>query len=100
MINVLRAEQDFVGQRFTLAAANKVLVVSEPLNDSAPFIPGKHLIVTPLDRMADTVCEMLRDEQRRSRLADQAHDFVTRELTIGNMMGALLNEVARVRQTT
>lgn len=99
MINVLRAEQDFVGQRFTLAAANKVLVVSEPLNDSAPFIAGKHLIVAPLEQMADTVCEVLHDEERRSRLADQAHDFVTRELTVGNMMGALLNEAARVRQT-
>jgi hypothetical protein len=98
VINVLRAEQDFVGQRFLLAAANKALVVSEPLNDSAPFVPGKHLVVSDLERLADTVCEYLRDETRRSMLTDQAYEFVTRELTVSNMMGALLNEVSRVRQ--
>ena len=98
VINVLRAEHDFVGQRFLLAAANKALVVSEPLNDSAPFIPGRHLIVSDLERLADTVCECLRDEARRSMLADQAYDFVTHELTVSKMIATMLDQVRRVRK--
>ncbi|MEO6063501.1 MAG: glycosyltransferase [Thermoflexales bacterium] len=97
IINVLRAEQDFVGQRFLLAAANNALIVSEPLNDAEPFVPGRHIVVAALEQLADTVTDLLGDEPRRAALAHAAHTFVTRELTVGRMIGAILAESKRVR---
>jgi hypothetical protein len=95
LLNILRAPQDFVGQRFLLGAANKALVVSEPAEDTAPFVPGRHLVVAPVERLAETVVAYLRDEPARQRLADEAHRFATAELSVERMVGRVLDEVGR-----
>ncbi len=93
LLNVLREPQDFVGQRFLLAAANKALVVSEPFNDSEPFIPGEHLAVAPPAELAETVAGYLADEAARAQLAERAHRFVTQELTVVQMAGRILHQL-------
>jgi spore maturation protein CgeB len=89
---VLRAPQDFVGQRFLLAAANKTVVISEPVNDSLPFVPGKHMVVTQFDDLADKVAYYLKHEQERQALAENAYQFVSEELTSTNMVGRILTK--------
>ena len=96
MLNILRAPQDFVGQRFLLGAANKTLVVSEPMKDSQPFEAGRHLVITPIDEFAETVAYYLSHEAERRTLVDEAYRFVTQELTITQMTGRIL-EHARER---
>ena len=86
-----------MGQRFLLAAANKALTVSETLNDSEPFVPGRYIVVAPLERLVDTVSELLRDEPRRAAMAEDAHAFVMRELTVARMIGAILDESRQAR---
>ena len=93
LLNVLRAPQDFVGQRFMLGAANKALVVSEPVLDADPFVPGKHLVVTPLERMAEMVLYYLDHEAERRSIVEEAHQFVRNELTISRMVGRILEGV-------
>ncbi|MGB8646885.1 MAG: glycosyltransferase [Anaerolineae bacterium] len=90
MINILRASQDFVGQRFLLAAANRVLVVSEPIADHAPFVPGRHIIITPLSEMAATIEHYLRHPAERERIVQEAYRFATTELTMVHETGILL----------
>ncbi|MBI5877156.1 MAG: glycosyltransferase family 1 protein [Chloroflexi bacterium] len=90
VLNVLRAPQDFVGQRFVLAAANGALTVSEPLRDREPFVDGKHIVVAPLDRLVDTVLYYLAHEDERACIAGEAHRFVTQELTVENSCGSIL----------
>lgn len=99
LLNVLRAPQDFVGQRFLLAAANKTLVISEPVNDSLPFVPGEHMIVTAFDDLAEKVHYYLTHEDERQALADRAHQFVSEELTAVNMVGRILEQVRQVQAT-
>jgi len=95
MLNILRAPQDFVGQRFLLAAANKALIVSEPLNDLQPFEPGRHLVVAPIARIAETVAHYLSQEAERRRLVDQAYHLITHDLTIAQMTGRILAQARR-----
>ncbi len=97
LVNVLRAPQDFVGQRFMLAAANKALVISEPLNDHSPFIPGQHLVMAPLDEIPEVARFYLANENKRQEIVDRAYRFVTEELTIANMVGRILAQARLVQ---
>lgn len=98
LLNVMRAPQDFVGQRFMLGAANKALNISESLNDHAPFIPGKYLIMAPLDQLADTIHFYLSHEAERRALAEATYAFVTGELSINRMVGRVLDRAREVKQ--
>lgn len=86
LLNILRAPQDFVGQRFLLAGANKTLIVSEPLQDSEPFQNGQHLVAAPIDELADRIAHYLHHEHERARLVENAYHLVTCELTTKNMV--------------
>jgi glycosyltransferase involved in cell wall biosynthesis len=97
LLNVLRAPQDFVGQRFLLASANKCLVISEPLLDHEPFVPGQHLVMAPLEKIPDTVQYYLANENKRREIADRAYQFVTSELTTANSVGRILAKARQVR---
>lgn len=92
LLNILRAPQDFVGQRFLLAGANKILVVSEPLQDSAPFQNGEHIVAAPLGELADKVAFYLAHEDERIRLTENAYHLATRELTTKKMVARILQE--------
>jgi hypothetical protein len=71
------------------------MVVTEPMLDSWPYIAGEHIAVTPLSNMVDTIIHYLENEQERSRLAAQAHAFVTQDLHIQTQIGIIL---ARARE--
>jgi glycosyltransferase involved in cell wall biosynthesis len=97
MINILRAPQDYVGQRFILGTANKSLVVSEPYCDGEAFQPGKHLVVSPINRMVDTILEYLSNPELRKPIVDRAYAFVQQEFLIQNSVSRLLEKAARVK---
>jgi spore maturation protein CgeB len=97
LLNVLRAPQDFVGQRFLLGSANKALVISEPVRDSSPFVPGQHIVVASLDRLADEIEFYLSNESRREEIADRAYRFVCEELAITKMVGLILAQARASR---
>jgi len=91
MLNILRAPHDFVGQRLMLGAANQALVVSEPMLDIAPFVDGKHLVISPLATLAETIEYYLAHDSERSAIAMEAYRFVRTHLTIEQMIGKLLS---------
>ena len=96
LLNVLRAPQDFVGQRLLLGSANKTLVISEPINDSLPFIPGQHMVVASLDELAEKVHFYLSNENKRQEIVDRAYRFVFEELTTTKMVGRILAQARQV----
>jgi hypothetical protein len=97
LINILRAPQDHVGQRLLLAAANKTLIISEPIPDTEPFEPGKHLVVTSLEKMPETVAYYLAHEPERAKITDAAYMLATRDITTANMVGRILDRANRLR---
>jgi hypothetical protein len=77
LLNILRGSQDAVFHRFLLGAANKALVVTEPVNEYGPFVPGEHLLVSPVGRMAETIERIVRDDEARNRYVEAAYHLVT-----------------------
>lgn len=97
LLNVLRAPQDYVGQRFLLGAANKALVISEPIPGEEPFRPGEHLVTCSLETMADTIGIYLANQQKRQQIVDAAYRFVTQELTIEKSVRRILDKARQCR---
>lgn len=93
LLNILRSPQDFVGQRYLLGAANKCLVVSEPVQECSPFVPGHHLVIATYERLADTIVHYLSHTNERLAITEQAYSFVTQELTIESQVGAILDRL-------
>lgn len=100
IVNLLKMPHDSVGHRFLLAAANKVLLVSEPLQDCEQFESGRHYISARPAQLAEKIQYFCRHEEERARLVDRAHRFVTEERTIERMVGKILmycRDVAEAR---
>jgi hypothetical protein len=98
LLNILRAPQDFVGQRFLLGAANKTLVISETVRDNRPVIPGEHFISVPWPQIPDKVQFYLSNENERKRIVDQAYQLIDQgELTIKRSVSLILQRARQAR---
>ena len=93
LLNILRSPQDFVGQRYLLGAANKCMIISEPVQECSPFVQGRHLVIAPHAQLADTIVHYLTHPNERLAITEQAYSFVTQELTIENQVGAILDRL-------
>lgn len=90
LLNVLRAPQDFVGQRLLLGAANGALVVSEPMTDASPFVPGRHFVSGSLSELADLAEHYARDATARQPITDEARRFVHDEMSAAATLARVL----------
>lgn len=98
VVNLLRAKWDDNSMRYVLAAPNRALIVTEPTLPHTPFSPGVHLIETPIEQIADTICYYLSHEEERQRIVDQAYQLVTTDLTMAKAVSQTLERVALIRQ--
>jgi len=94
MLSVGRFPGTLVGVRFQIAMACGALVVSEPLYDPAPYVPGEHFVEAAVDDMPSIIERYLADEGERTRLAQAGHRFVMTELTMERSFSSLLDVVA------
>jgi hypothetical protein len=94
MLSISRFPGTFATGRFLMSMACGALVVSDPLFDSAPYVPGRHFVETSLEELPATVERYLADETERQRIARAGHDFVTGELTMERTFSRLLDVVA------
>lgn len=81
-LNIHRLYGDLAGYRMILGMANKSLIVSEPIYNSMPFVPGKHYISARIEEMPDVIDYYLNHEQEREYIANEAHRFVTHETSL------------------
>jgi spore maturation protein CgeB len=70
--------------------ANKALVISEPMYDPAPYVPGRHFISAPLEEMPALIRYYLDNESERSRIVEEAYRFATTEHTMERAIGRIL----------
>ena len=71
-------------------AAAGALLVSEPIDAPAPFVPGRHYVEARADDLASTVQWMLADRERRLEIARAGQGLVVGELTMTRSLRALL----------
>ena len=86
--------------RFHLAAPNRSLVVSDPLQQHCPiYEAGKHYVSAPAEAIAETILYYLNHEDERLEVVENAYELVTTELTFGNSIKTIMDAVHRVRET-
>ncbi len=97
-INLLRQKWDNHSMRYYLASSNRVLIVTEPTFPHIPFVPGEHLVETPIEQMADTICYYLANEEKRTAIANRAHHLATTELTADIAVTQILERIVLLQQ--
>jgi hypothetical protein len=93
LLNIPRTEAEYSGARILLGLANKALVVSEPILDPAPYIPGRHFVMAQLDRLPELIRYYLNNETERERIVEQGHRFAVDELTMERSVQRILRIV-------
>jgi hypothetical protein len=89
-LNIPRLEGHLPDLRLLVAMANGALVVSEPLYLPEPYRPGVHYVEASVDELAATIRRYVEDDDARRKITDEAHRFVTTELTLERSFARLL----------
>lgn len=99
VLNLFQNPHDFVGLRMMYCAANKALMVSEPPADTEPFVPGRHIITAPVEKLAETIEYYLSHEEQRKEIVEGAYRMVSEEITIHRMTGLILEHSRQLHLT-
>jgi len=92
-INIARHPGELPGMRLILGMANKCLVVSEPIYEPGPYVPGKHFIASSVNEMPDAIRYYLDHPEKRQVIADAGHRLVTETLTLERSVKRILTLV-------
>jgi len=90
-LNVQRHAGQYSGYRMLLGMANGALVVSEPVHDPFPYVPGLHYVESTLEQMGETISKYLSDAAERGKIAESGHRLVTESLTMSNSMEQMIS---------
>ncbi len=96
-LNLTRTWYDDNYSRFSLAAANRSLIVSEPiLPHCADYKPGVHFVSAQIENLADTIVDYLNNDEKRQKITEDAYQLVTTKLTFRNSIFAIMSEAEQV----
>lgn len=95
LLNLPRHRGLLADLRLILGMATGALIVSEPVYLPEPYEPGRHYVEAEVDEMAETARLYLEDDDARERITNEAHRFVTEELTLKRSFADLLILAAR-----
>jgi len=98
LLNLQRSPGELSGMRFLLGMANRTLVISEPVYDSAPYVPGKHYISATIEEMPQIIRYYLAHEEEREKVAREGHRFVTQEMTLDRSVAQILELISAQRE--
>jgi hypothetical protein len=90
VVNVQRVEGTFIGLRIVLALAAGAAVVTEPMTDPHPFVPGVHFVDAASDDLLDSARALLADERRRREIVEAGQDLLTNELSMTRSLARVL----------
>lgn len=94
LLNLQRYPGELSGSHLILGMANKALVISEPIYNPAPYVPGQHYVSAAIEDMPAVIDYYLTHDAERERITGEAHRFVTREVTLERSVARLLALVA------
>jgi len=95
-LNIPRFRAQFAHLRFVLGAANKALIVSEPLYNSFPFEAGRDYVAAGYRDMPDAIRYYLTHEDERREIAEAAHRLVMEKCSLAasvDRMAASIKEL-------
>lgn len=89
-LNVQRIAGNFIGVRLVLALAAGAAVVTEPMADPFPFVPGVHYVEAPPENLVDEARSLLADERRRRRIVEAGQELLAGELAMTRSLTRVL----------
>jgi hypothetical protein len=92
VLNLMREKWDDNSLRFTLAAHNRAMIISEPLLPHSHFIPGVHMVVAPIEKLSEIIVYYLDHEEEREKIVQQAHQLINKNKQIGLGMSEILQK--------
>jgi hypothetical protein len=98
-LNLTRTWYDDNFSRFSLAAPNRSLVVSEPLLPHCPLYKvGIHYASAPIESLAETILYYLTHEEARLQIVENAYELVTTDLSLNKSIQAIMKAAEEVWQ--
>jgi hypothetical protein len=82
VVDIHRIPGNFVGLRLLLSLAGGAALVTEPMTDPAPFIPGVHYLEAPASELLDVASALAGDDAQRIRLVEAGQAFLRDDLTM------------------
>jgi len=79
-LNIQRQPGKLSGLRMLLGMANKALVISEPIYNSAPYVSGEHYVTATLEEMPGVIDYYLTHAREREIVTKTAYRYIRREL--------------------
>ena len=90
LLNISRHPGNLSDHRMNLGMANKALVISEPMYNPAPYVPGKHYISATIEEMPEVISYYLAHDDERQRIVNEGHRLVTQEVTMARSVSRIL----------
>ena len=94
VVDIHRIPGNFVGLRLLLTLAAGAVLVTEPMTDPWPFIPGVHYLEAQASDLLDVACLVAEDDVRRVRLVEAGQAFLGDSLTMQASLGRVLAAAA------
>jgi hypothetical protein len=91
MLDVHRVPGNFVGLRLLLSLAAGVALVTEPMTDPWPFVPGVHFVEAPLEGLLGAGVALLDDEARRREIVAAGQALLRADLSMAASLRSLLD---------
>ncbi len=85
--------------RYYITAVNGAVVLTEPGENKYPFIPAKHLVECPLEKMPETVMYYLEHKAEWYSISREMLSFMKRELTLEQSIANILTHAEKIGRT-
>ena len=97
LVDVHRIPGNFIGLRLLLSLAAGAALVTEPMTDPWPFIPGVHYLEAPGPDLLQVASELAADPVRRSALVDAGQALLRDQLTMRASLEGVLRALSSAR---
>lgn len=99
-LNITRTWYDDNFSRFSMAAPNRSMIVSEPmLPHCIEFKENIHYVSAEIKELPKTILYYLEHENKREKIVENAYQLVTTQLQFANSLKTILSAAARYRNT-
>jgi hypothetical protein len=100
-LNITRTWYDDNYSRFSMAAPNRSLIVSEPMLPHCPeYKSGMHYVAAPIQELSAAILHYLEAEEERRIITDRAYNLLTQELTLANSVRRVMADAEAVLSGT
>ena len=91
-LNVTRTWYDDNYSRFSMAAPNRSLIVSEPLLPHCEaYQEGIHYISAPIEQLSEQILYFLKNDEEREAIVNNAYQLTTQELSFQNQIKKIMD---------